>query len=393
MTHFEYPGLDTLLSHDLSPLEQVSVRHDMRNAFWGIVQHPPNGSAVYSAFGYAAWEAMQKPEDHPKFNDFIDTFNSSRQNLPVEHRVQLLRIGFQYALMRADENYPINGEDKDQWHAWFDCILDDEYLRADLEEAVWTFNNQANWPQRMAGEKIAYAAHADILPDPADLVDAGTSAGLGLVQLKDNLPFSRITVRHPSKVARRLVHRAVNEPLNIGRAVGFDILAGANKYWVEACTYYDSDLRKAVLRRHRDQLYRQRSHIKIVQGDLAAGDDEDGLSEVRGQLKDGKADIGSAVNCLYEVHPDHLYEATLSFESLIKFLAITQDSAEIDPNDPTRLIYNRDIYAPSAHYNLFSKEVHAPGQPQVHLGRWLTFRCNTFVPTDECIDRLDKQAA
>jgi hypothetical protein len=394
MSDFVHPAVASFERGPFS-LEQAGEEHlKLLSAAEGMIDHPPARSQEIKALGVAKVERLKNPDKYPVFKSVTDFLNHDRQDLPPDQRIHLLRIGLQYILMRPGvaedyEKNPEKGRDPAQWHHWMDLIFSDDGLTSDLTDALGNFNNQANIPKRSAGIRIANAAHARDLPEDISWVDCGTSAGLGIVPIAYNLPFSRITVKGASRYESALISKALKHRVDVKNCFGFDLAPPPNKYWIEACSYYPSELTNERLREERENLYDAAKKIPLLWGNITLP--STGLDDVRDRLKpDGKADAVSGITSLYEVNNEDRETARVAFEGLGRYLAIVQDVAEIDPDDSRKLIYSEDIYAEDAHYNLFAKLLAIPDAPYIKLGRWLTFRCNTFIPSKALIAMLER---
>lgn len=388
MSHFAHPGIGSVENPPLSRRQKAVEIKGMHNAIWGMVQHPPGSSTVVQAFALTAHEYLAKPKMHPDFVELIHSLNQSRQDLAVEHRAQLLRIAYQFVLHRAGVGYPKGGDKPERWDAWLRLAHERPY-KGELEEALWSNYNQANIPNRYAGVKLALAAHADILPPVMTYVDNGTAAGLGPIHLAHGFNFPGIRVLDSSPI-RKLVHGAWNRPTVFNKVVGYDLFVPSLP-WIEACSYYPEEYPNKERQREREELYNDPGIFQFIHADVLGGT-AGGLNEVRAQAPAGY-DVGSSVTTNYEIEPDRQDEANIAFEGLIKTLAIYQEPAEIDPNNPRRLIYAKDLYAPSTRYNLFTKDLTRPDQPLEHLGTWNNYRCTSFRPTDLLIHKLIRQLA
>ena len=390
MSHDVYPGAGI----DNEPLSSSELQRRMGcmvNSLYGITVHPPGNSEEIRAFGVTALERAKHAAPHSPFHSVLTDLIQIRQDLPIDHQAQLLRIGFQYELCKVEPTYPAGGKDPRQWHRWMDRILEDSYARADLEDALLTHYNQANDPKRYAGPKLALLACADRLPPSFDIVDSGCSAGLGQIQIGENLPFSQIKFVTDQRFMRFILHQVLKSALDVGKNIGFDRVVDSNIDWVEACSYYPHEYADKSKIAQRQALYKKRDGFRITYGDINDGPDNVGLAEVRKHVPNGKFNVSMSVTSLYEIPSAKRDQAVKNLESLADHLTIIQDVAEIDPNDPTKLIFATDIYAPTAHYNLFMKDVSRPDQPFEKLGRWANFRCHTFTPTRTLLNKLLRQ--
>ncbi|MDB5175514.1 MAG: hypothetical protein JWM81_372 [Candidatus Saccharibacteria bacterium] len=392
MDNPEFARFESLLQPPMEADKLQDAVDNISRSLQRMYHHPPGGSPEIKSFAMAAIECVQSPEEYPEFNQVLQSFVSSRQDkrhkglkLP-DYQAQLLRIGFQYVLMDMDPAYPAGGRDTDKWHGWFGAILENPYRRAMLEDALWANDNQANDEKRYAGGKIAIAAYADRLPAELSLIDVGCSAGLGPIQLGENLPFSDFKIK-ASGYAGRLIRKALRRNLNLKVNAGLDKVPEINWPWVEACSYYPHELTNVRRKYLRGLLFRKHDGFSFVQGDITKGETAEGLQGARKLVPGGKYLVGMAFNSMYEVDPPELGRAMNSFESLASGLAIVQDAVKISRKDPRRLEFAADIY--DHPYNLVCKDLTVPNQPYVLLGTWSSFRCGTFTATEYLEDRLE----
>lgn len=389
----EHPIVSSESGPPLTHEGHAQKRAEMVDAFFSMTQHPPGDSTYFQAFAVAALECTLNPDRFTDFNEVLDELIAYRSRganpLDIPHQAQLLRINYVYALRKHGTDFPDKGEDPVTWLHWFDTVLQHKLARGMLEDANISYNNGATDERRYAGMKIGMKVMADILPDrPLDIFDAGCSAGIGGIQLGENLPF--INVRFNAKPEiRKLGRRALNEWLDIGRNVGADIYPNGDIPHVEAASYYIEEYRNTARRDRRAKLYQYRKGYRIIPADITGlADQGSGLQTVKEIFPGGQADIGMEVTSWYMLPKEHVSLATKNLDDLSRFITLAQDKAVVDPARPSQLAFASDIYAPSTKYGLFVKQTQVPGAKQELLGTWDSFRCNVFTPSAFCVDKL-----
>lgn len=378
----------------LTDSEAAADMQDFETALHELADHPPGNSQALVSFSAAAVNALHD-ENFPEFRQLTDGFIRGRVDMVAPYKVQLFWRAFQYVLLERthDALYPAAYGNELTWQMAFRTILTDRPGKMNpegwaLKEMLDVNNNQTNEPRRYAGIKLAIAAYARELPAAPSLVDAGCSAGLGQIQIGENIPFRGIQLEAGLEV-RKLLRDRLMAKLAISNNIGFDKVVGIDPKWVEACSYYPSELEDTKLnqskRRFREFLYRRRRNFVRLHGDLTEGPDS--LDDIIDRNQGQPYDVATALTSLYEIPKDQLAVATDSLESLSGKLVVVQDFAEIDKHDPTKLVFAEDIYAPDSKYQLFSKLKANGDDHWTHLGTWSSGRCARFKPTDALIER------
>jgi hypothetical protein len=376
-------------SYHNPPLSEQMImieRDDFEGKAQDMVDRPPGKSVEIEAFAQATVERLNHPDKNKGFIKLVDSLNVSRQEIPAEHRFRLFQIAFQYVLMqenrKGNNQYPTNGHDTAQWHKWIDQIVGNPKLSSDLED-LWPLDNQTNIPQRYAGMRLAITAFSDILPERMSLFDIGTAGFLGPIALEENAISADIDIVTNSSEDQQLVQDAFNHTVNIEQSLGIDQLP-PNLRWLDACLY-PHEIRDIDLLKKREAMFR-RIRERVILGSIT---DYARLGEARRRLPGGKADVTSASCSNYEIPLEEQETARRNQETHTRFLAAVQDVTKIDPRDPRKLIYARDIYAAGARYTLSVKDMTSPGNLYEELGYWSDFRCDDkFFPAPALIRRL-----
>lgn len=367
---------------------------EFENSLKEMAEHPPGNSQALIAFSEAAVTDLHDKGGFPAFREVVEDFMRDRPELVAPYKVQLFWRTFQYMLLDKDDrlHYPTEYDSPIIWQAAFRSILHDYPSRWHLQELLATRNNQTNEPRRYAGAKLAVTAFRHMLPDAPSLVDAGCSVGLGQVQLAANIPFKGVRI-NAAPADRKLIRSILFSQLTFSTIVGFDKVANTDTKWVEANSYYPSELTNTPENRarqaYRHFLYRERVKAKILVGDLVEG--YDGVIDVIQYNNLKPYDAALAITTLYELPGEEVDQATATLESLTDKLVVVQDFAQINPRDPTKLIFAKDIYAPGSKYQLFAKPLKQRRAQWQQLGSWNSGRANVFTPSDYLI-RLCRKA-
>ena len=380
----------------LTAAEIATDVYHFEAALHDLAAHPPGNSEALVAFSEAALLDLHDEVNFPEFRQVVEDFMADRPEIGAAYKVQLFWRSFQYLLLNraTDNQYPAAYKNVMTWQTAFRAMLVHEDGRHTsegwtLQEILAVNNNQTNEPRRYAGVKLAIAAFADVLPPKPSLVDAGCSAGLGQIQIGENIPFYGIDIKATPSCRKALRELFIGN-VAIGNNIGFDKLSSSDIKWVEANSYYPSELEDNKFnhskRRLREFLYRKRQGFKPLFGDLTEG--PDGVQEVLEKNDGLKFNVASALTALYEIPKNKRRVALTTLESLSDTLVVVQDFAEIDPENQTNLRFADDIYAPSSRYKLFAKRVDQPNeQPWEHLGTWNNGRCTVFRPAEALISR------
>lgn len=388
-SNFGLPGFERTLTDG----EVIDEINQFEQALIDLGDHPPGNSEALIAFSQAALSDLHNTE-FPEFSAVVAGFIRDRPEMVAPYKVQLFWRTFQYTLInrQADVQYPQAYKQPRAWHAAFRDILVDppdrmNYEGWTLRELLATNNNQTNEPRRYAGVKLAIAAHAQKLPESLSIVDAGCSVGLGQIQIGENIPFTGIAIE-ADKDTRKLLREKLLARLSITNNVGFDQVIGIDPKWVEANSFYPSELEENKYnnsKKHfRDFLYRRRADFIREHADLTEGQicTKDVLARNNGQAYD----VAMALTSLYEIPKDKLGGAVDTLQSLTNKLVVVQDFANINPADPTKLEFAVDLYAPETKYRMFTKLVGEEDQ-WTHLGTWNSGRCTRFRPTAALIEK------
>lgn len=382
----------------MTPLEVASGVQDFEAALHDLALHPPGKSDTLVAFSAAALHDLHD-ESFPQFKQLVEDFVRGRTDMVAPYKVQLFWRAFQYLLLErtADKEYPAAYNNSLTWQIAFRTILIDPPDRLNPEgwslmEMLDVNNNQTNEPRRYAGVKLAIAAHANALPDAPSLVDAGCSAGLGQIQIGENIPFHGIHIEAEQNI-RKLLRARLIGTMAISNNIGFDKIVGIDPKWVEACSYYPSELEDTQLNhskhKFRQFLYQRREDFVRLHGDLTEGPGS--LDDILVRNQGQQYDVAAALTSLYEIPKDQICIAAKALESLTDKLVVVQDFADIDPTDSTKLIFAEDIYGPASKYRLFSKLISDGEEAWTHLGTWSSGRCARFRPTAALIDKCLNQ--
>jgi hypothetical protein len=355
-----------------------------------------HGGEVVPAFSYTALEDIDNiTDDFPEFRTFVEAFLDDRPELPSAYSAKLLFNEFQYMLLEySPDTYPAEYTSQSAWHSAFRALVLNKAISNEMRSDLASRNIQTNEPRRYAGLQLAIAAHSDkggLITAPPSLVDAGCSAGLGLVQLKEGVPFKDVQILRASPELRHYLRQKLLGRVTLDKVVGFDQVAldKDTLRWIEANSYV-TELGDEVRAAHRKFLSSKRNksdaEVSIIKADLL---DTRHLGAVRraSHSGDGKFDISSAFTALYEAKDP--VKAQNELQRLARTMTVVQDYAELDPGDPAKLVFRKNIYARDSRYNLFVKYVLDRRNPSWHmLGSWgSSGRCYHFSPTEQ-LERL-----
>jgi hypothetical protein len=381
-------------SSEIPPIARRPEYSDQLNNFREAISQLPigtHGGDVIPMFSKVILEDLDNKEGNsPELKKFIEVYLEDRPDSdtePSSYRAKLFFNEFQYMFLdRARDTYPRTFEKEDVMRNAIRDLLNDPETYYQMSADLMWFNVQTNEPRRYAGLQLAinsHLQHTRLLPADPTHVDIGTSVGLGIVQIVEGIPFKNIRIHHESSDLRRQLRETFAAKTILNHVVGFDRLP-ANIPWVEANSYYVEEFGDSEKSELRKRLYYGLDKISVLQADLL---DPQQLEVVHraSEAKDGKFDASSALTVIHQM-PDTL-KAQKSQESLTRTLAVIQDYAEIDPDDPTQLLFSKAIAKSS--YNLFVKYASDPRNQAWHmLGSWgKSGRCYQFTPTQE-LERL-----
>jgi hypothetical protein len=375
---FERQLSDHELTRDLAAFEQAVV--DIR-------EFPPGNSKVVEACMEATLQDLHN-ESFPEFNQTVLTFLRDRPDMSAHLKVQLFWRVFQHSLIKSSDNinYPADYAKVMTWQKAFRSILEDapNAINPDgweVQELLATHTVQTNEPRRYSGVKIAIDAYSDIIGQEPSYVDAGCSAGLGQIQIGENIPFRGVNIDTRKREVRHRVRSGLNKQISFSKIVGFDMISGTSIEWVDACSNpkeLADTARNRDRRKYREHLGTHRKYYKRLHGDLSEGDP--GIKAVMDENNGQKYDVASALTMLYEIPVDLQTKATKTLEYLSKCLVVVVDFAEISHEDPTQLITAKNIYAPGSRYRLLAKELTGDNLNWQHLGTFDNGRCTSFKP-------------
>ena len=358
-------------------------------------ENPPGGSVALSEFSKAALTDLSENQTRfPELGNLVDAFIEQRPDMDGAYKVQHFWRTFQSYLIDTDRPHYPREYICTTWQGVFRSMLRDPERVRDIEQKLWTRNNQANEPRRYAGLKLAMAINRPPLPSKPTLVDAGCSAGLGPVQILKNINFENVRFDTEDCTVAEYLQRRLAGKLALGTTVGFDseIIDKATIDWVEANSYYPSELLDNRKRSHRKRLYRARRELtgrhlpaedqrfKVELANLIPYDDrdDDTLESVRSHVPGGKYDVAAALTTLYEMPEEDRLRAIKQLASLADKMIFVQDFAYRDPDDPSHLIFPGIYTTP---YTAFIRLPDDPENTWHELGQWDSGRCYAFTPS------------
>lgn len=390
---FGLPGFE----QELTPIEVQRGLLDFERAVEDVRHFPPGDSKVVTA----CMEAIQcdlHDDKFPEFKSVIEGFIKDRPEMNGHLKVQLFWRVFQHILLKRDDRdrYPADYVNRLTWQIAFRTALDNNDADTnpegwEVQELLATQNIQTNEPKRYSGVKIAVDAFSNILPERPSYVDAGCSAGLGQIQLGENIPFRGIDIKTNSPSVRRRVRAGLVSSLGFSSIVGFDKITGTSIEWVDACSNpkeLTNTERNRERRRYRQNLVMLQNNYRRVHGDLT-----EGYAGVEGVLSENGGnpyDIASSLTTFYEIPLNLQPTAMKTFESLTNKLAVVVDFAEVNKDDPTQIITAKNIYDPSSKYRLLAKLVDSDDSPWQVLGTYDNGRCGSFRPDRALLERYAK---
>lgn len=349
-----------------------------------------------------------------RYQPLVDIFRqyvSSRPDMDATYKAQFWRIVWQSPLIDAEHpRYPTDYIEPYVWQNAFRAQLEDRPSRDALSERFIAYHNQANEPRRYAGLKLAYMLRRFLFEDehkaknsqPTDqveeesLVDGGTSAGLGIAQMIENIPFLNVRFNSEDMHINRYLENKLLGKLALDVCVGFDthpMIDDGSIAWVENCSYYDTELGDPKKRRQRHRIYRalkrlihqsnsteEESQFKVVYGDLLPDDTNkmDTLENVKNLTPDDKYSVAAALTSIYEVGEDDQQVALERLTDLARDMVFVQDFAYRNPEDPSKLVFP-GIYATP--YRAFVRQVSDSTKSWHEFGVWDSGRCRIFTPS------------
>ena len=374
------------VEQQLSEFEQGLIE------FW---REPPDGSDILRSFAVAAATDFNS-QKFPEFREVISGLIQNRPTAMRDYRIQLLWRALQKQLLKKDRQgqdlpqYPDAYRQPAPWQTAFQVIIKDPLSRHELEEDLHTKHIQTNEPQRYAGKKLAIRGHEEQLPDQPSLLDIGTSAGLGLVQLMKNIPFAEIRIAGPlveeDPSIIPLFHRKFLGKLALGKVVGVDkvLIDPGSIEWIEACSYYPTELASEKRRQHRHRLYQHRPELDQRLIDITVADKQ--LEEIQKITPEGSYTVTSALTTYYAMTKRGERKRALQNQvKLTSHLQVVQDFADLSEDNPDELKFRVNVRGSN---NLFVRYPRA-AEPRWHLlGGFTNGRARTFIPAQAGVNLL-----
>lgn len=383
-----FEDIERSLSSPLDDLTLEQQRQKMTQSFVALTQRPPGNEETVREFGVLALDSLQT-NDFPAFTGMLDRFLNARQSIHNDYKVQLLWRVLQFRILEspviseADIGHYPTDYNKKTWRTALELLFGNVIETEIIDELLATADNQSTEPRRYAGVKIALAAHGVTTQNELTYLDVGCSSAIGTIQLVKNFDFKDIGVNHPKLSVRNQLIAIMHANLQYRKAVAMDKLVGVDPAFAEACAY-PSEVTDTVRAAYRAERYRKRN-IQMVNADLLKARDLKSALEANDSHR---YDFVSTVTMRHQLTPKQDVIAERSLRKLAKIAIISQEFAEIDSQDPTKLITQNDLYDPNTNYNLFSQSLADGNTIWLKLGTWDSGRSKIFTPSPELLERI-----